>query len=253
MNTVWGQTNGVQVAGFLNANRQTVQAVQVAGFANVAGADVLGWQMAGFTNIVRGQLTGYQLSGFVNYAQDVVGGRQLGFINVARSSEKTPFGFFSYVRQNGYRNVEMSANEVTPLNLTFRTGVRQFYNVFTVGLNPGSRVWSYGYGLGTASAERRGWSLAVEGTAHQLNRIGSGAENVNQLLQLSPIVAKRLSPRLGISVGPTLNGYYSADLQTNPLVNQSLPAVIVTPDGPANNRDEWSGWLGWQVGVRCGL
>ncbi|MBC8152255.1 MAG: STN domain-containing protein [Bacteroidetes bacterium] len=252
-NILQGKTNGVQLAGFLNANRQTVQAVQIAGFANVARADVLGWQVAGFTNIARGQLTGYQLSGFLNRARDVVGGRQLGFINVARSSEKTPVGFFSYVRQNGYRNVAVSANEVTTLNLTFRTGVRQFYNVFTAGLNPASRIWSYGYGLGTASAERRGWSVFVEGIAHQLNRTGNGVDNLNLLLRLSPILVKRVSPRLGISVGPTLNGYYSADLRTNPLLNQSLPAVIVTPDGPANTRDEWSGWVGWQVGVRYGL
>jgi hypothetical protein len=253
VNTVHGQTNGVQLAGFLNTNRQTVQAVQIAGFANVAGTDVLGWQVAGFTNIVRGQLTGYQLSGFLNMAQNVVGGRQFGFINVARSSEKTPFGFLSYVRQNGYRNIEISANEVTMLNATFRTGVRPFYNIFTAGLNPGSNIWSYGYGLGTATRERRGWSLSAEGTAHQLNRTGKGVENMNLLLRLSPTVIKQVNTRLGLSLGPTLNGYYSADLQTNPLLNQSILAVIVTPDGPANNRDEWSGWVGWQVGVRYGL
>lgn len=147
----------------------------------------------------------------------------------------------------------MSANEVTTLNVTFRTGVPHFYNVFTAGLNPATRVWSYGYGLGTTTSERRGWSVALEGTAHQLNRIGNGVLNLNLLLRLSPLIAKRVSPRLGISVGPTLNGYYSDNLTLNPLLNQSLPAVIVTPDGPANNRDEWSGWLGWQVGVRYGL
>lgn len=252
-NTVWGKVTGVQLAGFLNADRRTIQGVQVAGFANAVGGNVLGWQIAGFTNIARGgQLTGWQVSGFLNIARDVVSGRQVGFINVARSSEKAPIGFFSYV-QNGYRSMEVSANEVTTLNATFRTGVRQFYNLFTVGLNPGSRVWSYGYGLGTATAERRGWSLALEATTHQLNRTDEGIRDLNRLLRISPVIMKQVSTRLGLSFGPTLNGYYSNDAARNPLANQSLPALVVIANGSGSGRDRWSGWLGWHAGVRARL
>lgn len=254
-NTVRGDVTGVQVAGFLNANRHTAQAVQLAGFANIVGGDALGWQVAGFTNIVHGQLTGWQLSGFLNVAKDVVSGRQLGFINVAHSSEKTPVGFFSYVEQNGYRNMEVSANEVTPLNLTFRTGVRSFYNLFTVGVNPGTNVWSYGYGLGTTTAERRGWSLRIEGAAHRLNRLNEriDTENDNLLLRLSPAVTRQFGPRLGMSAGPTLNAYYADDMTYNPLRDKALPAVTVSPNGPGDGRDNWSGWIGWQVGLHYGL
>lgn len=148
----------------------------------------------------------------------------------------------------------MTVNEVTTLNATVRTGVRRFYNLFTAGLNPTTNVWSYGYGLGTTTAERRGWLLALEGTAHQLNRTGEGVWDVNLLLRLSPVIAKQFDSRLGISFGPTLNGYYSNGAARNPLANQTLLAV--TPDGPDNDRDEWSGWLGWlgwQVGVRARL
>lgn len=253
MNLTQGTANGVQVAGFLNTNRQTVQAVQIAGFANVATASVLGWQVAGFTNVVRGQLTGWQIGGFLNKARNVVSGRQIGFINVAHSSEKAPIGFFSYVRENGYRNVEVSANEVTTVNATFRTGVRQFYNVFSVGLNPAASVWSYGYGIGTATRESRGWSVTVEGAAHQLNQTDERPRNLNLLLRLSPAVVKQFGSRIGIAFGPTLNGYYSDNQTQNPLRELSLPAFIVSPDGPANNRDEWSGWLGWQAGLRMRL
>ena len=249
LNTVGGNIRGLQMAGFLNIGRKTMQGVQVAGFANVIGGDVLGWQVAGFANITRGQLTGWQVGGFLNLTRDVVSGRQVGVFNVARSSEKAPIGFFSYVHQDGYRNVEVSANEVTTLNATVRTGVRRFYNLFTAGLNPTTNVWSYGYGLGTVTAERRGWSLALEGTAHQLNRTDEGVQDLNLLVRLSPVVAKQFTPRLGVSFGPTLNGYHSTNGFRNPLRNRSLPAVIVTPDGP----NQWSGWLGWQVGIRARL
>jgi hypothetical protein len=253
LNTVGSELTGLQLAGFLNANLKTVQGVQLAGFANVAGNNMLGWQVAGFANGVRGQLTGYQVSGFLNVAQDVVSGRQIGFLNVARSSEKAPIGFLSYVHENGYRNLEVSANEVTTYNATFRTGVHSFYNIFTAGLNPATNLWSYGYGLGTATNEHRGWSLAVEGVAHQLNRTSEGVQKLNLLLRLNPLVVKNIGSRVGLSVGPTLNAYYSDDLSRNPLASVSLPALITTPVGPGNDRDEWSGWLGWQAGLRMRL
>ncbi|WP_077919034.1 STN domain-containing protein [Spirosoma sp. 209] len=269
LNVVRKDVQGLQLAGFLNADRTSVQGAQLAGFANVAGGntsgfqaagfanvvggDAGGFQAAGFTNVVRGQLRGWQVSGFLNVARDVVSGRQVGFINLARSSERAPIGFFSYVQTNGYRAIEASANEVTPLNATFRTGVRSFYNLFTAGYNPGGRFWSYGYGLGTATAERRGWSVALEGSVHQLNRTDERIENLNMLLRLSPQLSKQIATGLGITAGPTLNGYYSNDVFLNPLRNQSLPAAILTPDAPDNTRDEWSGWLGWQVGLRYSL
>lgn len=254
LNIVRGTATGLQAAGFLNANRHTTRGVQLAGFANLVGGDMLGWQVAGTMNVARGQLSGWQLSGLLNVARDVVGGgRQIGFINVAKSSTTTPFGFLSYVQDNGYRNLELSANEVTSVNATFRTGVRGFYNVFTAGWNPEKRIWSYGYGLGTSTSERRGWSLALEGTAQQLNQTAGDGQNLNLLLRLSPQLTKQFRWGMGLSAGATLNGYYSDNLVLNPLRNQSLPAVVVTPEGPDNDRNEWSGWLGWQVGLRYNL
>ncbi|MBC3784071.1 STN domain-containing protein [Spirosoma utsteinense] len=253
LNTVAGEVKGLQMAGFLNANLKTMQGIQAAGFANVNGGDVRGLQLAGFTNIMRGQLSGWQVSGFINIAQDVVRGRQVGFINIARSSERAPVGFLSYVHKNGYRSLEGSANEVTTLNATFRTGVRSFYNLFTAGINPNTNIWSYGYGLGTATAERRGWSLALEGSAHQLNRTGEGVRNLNLLLRLTPLVTKQFGSHFGLSFGPALNGYYSDNPVSNPLARVTLPALITTPNGPDNDLDEWSGWLGWQAGLRVRL
>ncbi|MBC7572618.1 MAG: STN domain-containing protein [Spirosoma sp.] len=253
LNTIQGEVQGVQLAGFLNANLKTTTGFQAAGFANIVGDSVRGVQLAGFTNIVRGPLSGWQVSGFINVAGHVRKGHQLGFINVARSSESAPIGFFSYVHENGYRNAAISTNEVTTANATFRTGVRSFYNIFTAGLNPGKDIWSFGYGLGTTTTDRRGWSLALEAIMHQLNPTTRGIDNTNLLLRLSPVVMKRFGGRVGLSVGPTLNAYYSDNALLNPLLNQSLPALVVSPDTPGNNRDLWTGWIGWEAGLRYAL
>ena len=92
-----------------------------------------GWQFSGFTNITVGRVDGWQLSGFLNYADEVVRGHQIALINIAQNSRATPFGLLSYVHQNGYRRLELSTDEVNTTNLTFRTGVQRFYNIFTAG------------------------------------------------------------------------------------------------------------------------
>ncbi|GAB2581973.1 STN domain-containing protein [Spirosoma areae] len=270
VNVVGGNVAGFQAAGFLNADRKDVRGFQAAGFANTVGGTVEGFQAAGFTNIVggdmrgvqaagfmngvRGKLTGWQISGFLNYARTVTGGHQISIINWTDSTDRTPFGLFSFVRKNGYRNIEISTNEVNTFNATFRTGVRSFYNIVTAGVNPASRIWSFGYGLGTVTAERRGWSFGLEGTAHQLNRTGEGIQDQNLLLRLSPIVNKRFGSHFSASLGPSINAYYAGDQSRDPLVNLSLPALVLSRDELiGTSPDALSTWLGWQVGLQYKL
>ncbi|MBO0935364.1 STN domain-containing protein [Fibrella sp. HMF5335] len=246
LNLVGGNVRGVQLAGFLNVVRRNVVGMQAAGFTNIAPGDMAGVQLAGFSNHIAGTLRGWQVSGFLNYADTVARGGQLGFINVANVSKRVPIGFFSYVKQGGYRDLSLSANEVTTLNVSFRTGVQRFYNIFTAGLNPATNVWSFGYGLGTRTTEFRGWSLALEGFVHQLNRVNEPVAEENRLLRLSPLLTRQLAGRLSFSVGPTLNAYHPTNRDRNALRGITLPALLVSSDPPANSRTQWTGWLGWQ-------
>ncbi|MCY7351974.1 MAG: hypothetical protein LH606_15130 [Cytophagaceae bacterium] len=129
-----GSNNGFQLAGFTNLNGRDNQGAQISGFANGTLSNNTGLQLSGFANFARLNQHGWQISGFANYARTVTGGHQIGLFNYADSSATAPIGFLSFVRKNGYRRLEISGDEVLPANLTFRTGVRRFYNIFTAVL-----------------------------------------------------------------------------------------------------------------------
>lgn len=82
-NVVGGKTKGLQMAGFTNINQKNVQGIQMAGFTNVVNDSVDAIQLAGFSNVVRGSLKGLQAAGFLNMSGQSSQGAQIsGFLNL---------------------------------------------------------------------------------------------------------------------------------------------------------------------------
>ncbi|MBA4058692.1 MAG: hypothetical protein C0490_28505, partial [Marivirga sp.] len=198
-----------QVSGLFNFAGGSVKGVQASGLLNFAGNDVRGAQVAGLLNVASHKITGAQVSGLFNYATKVKGA-QIGVINIADSIKGVPFGFFSFVLK-GYHQIEVSADEIFYTNLAFRTGVRQFYNIFTVGAKPSSfkqdeTFWSFGYGIGTAPRLTRWLSLNIDLTANQLLS-GNKIDEVNMLNKVYVGAEFRPAKKIAFIVGVTLNGY----------------------------------------------
>ncbi len=277
MGTALGVT-GLEVGGFMNLIRADVRGGQFAGFGNVVGRNVYGIQMAGFFNKTRGEVHGLQIAGFsnrsgdlrhglqiagfVNHARHVTNSLQIGVINTAESTNSVPIGLLSFVRKNGYKRVEVAANETFPVNLTFRTGVKWFYNLLTVGAIPtdtnGESVWQVGYGLGTGIRLGRTGMATLESSSHfvgntQLNQtFGQGSPSM--MLRATALLEKRFG-RLALAAGPTLSFYNTgAELDNpdkNPLANtrlriQNSPIISSLPF----TSNGWASWFGWQVGLR---
>ena len=93
-------------------------------------------QVAGLFNFVAHEIQGAQIGALLNYAEKVKG-VQVGLLNIADSVHGVPVGFLSFVAK-GYHKIEISADEIFYTNLAFRTGVSQFYNIFTAGVKPDS-------------------------------------------------------------------------------------------------------------------
>ncbi len=164
-NFTTGEVDGVQIAGVANFSPKNVTGVQLAGVMNFTAADLEGSQIAGVLNFTAGDVKGSQ-AGLVNFANKVKG-FQLGLVNYSDSISGIPVGFLSFVR-SGYHPVEISFNEVLPLNLAFRTGKREFYNIFFVGLRPEwdeQLTWSFGYGVGTSPLLGKKTFLNIELTS----------------------------------------------------------------------------------------
>ena len=251
LNANAGSNEGFQLAGFANVNRRDNRGAQISGFVNGTGSNNTGLQLAGFANFTRRDQRGWQISGFANYARTVTGGHQIAPFNFADSSATTPIGFLSFVRKNGYRRLEVSADEVLPANLTFRTGVRRFYNIFTAGINPfvgAVPVWGVGYGLGTGGYldRRQRWMLNAELVGIYLSE-GTFDLSNSGLFKLNVLAERRLGPRLYLSFGPTLNAL-TVDTQDQNNLSRLIPYSLLNDSffGRADSKF----WVGGHVGIR---
>ncbi len=249
-----GAVQGVQVGGLFNFTKGSLtHAVQVGGLMNIAGQSANGLQLAGLVNYAHRDVRGWQIAGIVNRARRITGGHQLGLINLADSSGTVPIGLLSHVQQGGFRRIELSANEVNLLNITYRRGVRQLYNIVTAGSSferAGSPRLSAGYGLGTAFGLSQRTLFSVEATAHHLFYFDGNSTGWNQQIRLSALVETKLSPRVSLAFGPSANWYFSTDGTTRP---RTQPAVSLFADRVTDfgSTRHW-GWVGFQAGLRFG-
>lgn len=161
INAIGGKVSGLQ-NGFINAVGQSVYGIQN-GFVNAVGQSVFGIQN-GFINSTGKEVIGIQ-SGFVNSASKINGlqygfinsantlrGLQLGFINSVDNVEKgLPIGFLSFVKNGGYKAIEVSYNTINPVNIAFKTGIREFYTypMLAYDWRLDKDRLSFGYGVGS--------------------------------------------------------------------------------------------------------
>lgn len=266
VNVNFGDFQGVQMSGFANINRHVADGVlaagfmnysgdrsygaQFAGFMNVHNGDYKGPQIAGAVNIARGTIRGTQISGLYNYGHKVYG-TQIGFINHADSLTGIPIGFISFVNR-GYHKIELSADEVFYANLSFRTGVRKFYNILSVGFKPEVTLgtpgaWTFGYGLGSARKLNSWLFLNIDITSQHINEqwFTTSLNLLNKLhLGLDFQVAKKLS----LYVGGTFNVYLTQEQPAPFIFPGYSPRIIFDNgfDGSVNMKV----WYGGKVAIR---
>jgi hypothetical protein len=241
--------NGFQVSGLINAARRNAGGWQIAGLSNYAKTVRLS-QLAGLGNIATERVKGAQISMFFNYAKYVDGG-QFSFINIADSVGGIPIGFISIVRK-GYHKIELSAEEVLYANFTYKIGVRRFYNMFTVGIQPGSEgpLWGFGYGIGGQIGTRRAVvSLDLKGT-QIMEDVEEQAFNVS--FRFSPLMGIRIVKRLSFFLGPALNLHVS-DLK-DPLTGEFMTNIapektLLWEDVPGTDT-QFQLWWGGTFGLR---
>lgn len=209
-----GIFKGVQLSGFINISMDTVIGFQGAGFCNIAGASMKGTQVAGFVNVVPDSLKGTQI-GFINLAK-YLEGSQIGFLNFSKSTSGVPIGFLSYVN-SGYHKVEVSADEVFPLNIAIRTGVNSFHNILTAGIDPASGdslIWNFGYGLGSSIRLGNKTFFDIDLTSSQVVE-GNSFEAINLLNKFYVGIDTRLKNKLSLAFGVTINGQFTKATYTD--------------------------------------
>jgi hypothetical protein len=242
---------GPQVAGLFNFTGKDAGPAQVAGLLNFSGKNMKGAQVSGLVNFTAGEMKGAQV-GVVNYATRMKG-VQLGVLNISDSVKGIPIGVLSIVGK-GQHQIEISADEIFYTNLSFRTGVKQFYNILTAGLKPYTlendlTMWTFGYGVGTAPRITDWFYLNFDLTSNQIMYNGNvdGTHLLNKLylgFELKP------SRHLGFTFGATLNGYLTktTDAEQPTLFSDYEPKIIY--DHTYSNAMNMKMWWGAKFGIR---
>jgi len=241
---------GAQGAGLLNLNIGSTNGLQFAGLMNVSTKKSTGIQAAGLVNVSVEEQTGAQVSGLVNYAT-IVHGTQIGLLNIADSVDGVPLGLLSFVNK-GYHQLEFSADEIYPLNASFRTGVRQLYNILAVGMKLDSLEeiqWYFGYGLGSAINLGKNWQLNLDLTVNQPLR-SNILNRFSPLSRFNLMVEKRFNKYLSIAAGPSFNYlvYKSTDDYLQNFAD-NIPSSVISTDSFDNDYLGKS-WIGGKFAIR---
>jgi hypothetical protein len=247
-----GKQEGPHIAGLFNFSTKDSRPAQVAGLLNFTAGNMTGAQVSGLLNFSAKQVTGAQVSGLLNYATRVKG-TQIGVINVTDSIHGVPVGVLSFVRK-GYHKIEISADEIFYTNIAFRTGVRQFYNILTVGAKPDSfdkdqTYWTFGYGIGTAPRLSRKLSLNVDLTSNQVV-FDEKIEAINMINKLYVGMEVQALKYVGVTFGVTFNTYVTDTTfdKYPPLFTDYTPNFM--SDKTYSNDLNMKTWLGAKVGLR---
>ncbi|HEY3403067.1 MAG TPA: STN and carboxypeptidase regulatory-like domain-containing protein [Ohtaekwangia sp.] len=267
-NITLGTLKGPAIAGLFNFSEDDSYHANIAGLMNFVGGSISGVQLAGVMNYTHENMTGSQIAGLLNLAPDTMSGVQVGLINYARaikgsqvgliniadSMQGVPVGFISIVAKGGYHKLEISADEIFYSNLSFRTGVHQFYNIFTIGAKPDSFekdsvVWTFGYGLGTSPRLSRKLFLNIDLTSNQVVK-GDQIEKINLINKLYLGLEFQAARKFAIALGATLNGQVTDVAYANypEIFTDYKPNVIY--EKTYSNDINLKMWWGAKIGLR---
>ena len=241
----------LQLGGVFNLAAGDMKGFQGAGVFNLTGKAMKGTQVAGVFNFAGKELTGAQVAGVFNYASGVRG-TQIGLINISDSTRGVPVGFMSLVWK-GYHKIEISADEIFYNNISFRTGVRQFYNIFSAGAKPSTYKendtrWTFGYGIGTAPRLSRKIFLNLDLTSNQIVN-GNSLESVNLLNKLYLGIDYQAFRKVSLTFGTTLNGYITENTaDAAALFTDYQPNIFYRRNIGSDHNMKM--WVGGKVGLR---
>ena len=250
-NVSGGDVGPAQFAGLFNFGAGSLKGAQVAGLFNFTGKDLTGAQVGGLFNIAPHELKGVQIAGIFNVAKNMKG-TQLGLFNYASSIKGVPVGLLSIVAK-GYHKLEVSADEIFYTNIAYRTGVRAFYNIITVGAKPDTfdeeeTFWSFGYGVGTAPRLSKWLSLNFDVTSSQI--VKGTLEKINLLNKIYGGFDFHLTKNFSVIAGVTLNGHVTKlGYEGYPeLFSDYEPTLIA--DRTVRDDLNLKMWWGGKIGVR---
>ncbi|ASZ11242.1 hypothetical protein CK934_09825 [Chitinophaga sp. MD30] len=232
--------NGVQIAGGGNISEETTKGVQIGSLFNYAG-NAHGTQISALANISKGDLKGVQI-GLFNSAKGQHG-VQVGLINVSDTSSGYSIGIFNIVRK-GLHQVSVYSNEITHVNVAYKTGTRRLYSILFVGANVdfSQKAFTFGYGIGKEFQLAK--SLALSGEFSSQTVYMGDWENPPTITRLQADIHYRLSKRVTLFGGPAFSIYEPKEIPAKAGYQAEFPGSY-----SAFQIGSIRAWVGWRVGI----
>ena len=217
-NIVNGTADGLQAAGFFNLNNLYTNGLQVAGFANVVNYDANVLQVSGFANVIDGHNAGIQASGFFNFTAfdgDMV--QAAGFMNYTG-------GVLKGVQAAGFANI---AREVDGMQAAGFLNIARKVNGLQVGMvNIADSL--DGLPLGLLSIVRGGYRKAEFSVGDALNlHMGFkiGVKRFYNIFSMgTQFTGERSAFLLGYGIGSEFNHmndqYINIEMHSNQVVKK---------------------------------
>ncbi|MDZ4665988.1 MAG: carboxypeptidase-like regulatory domain-containing protein [Bacteroidota bacterium] len=248
MNVCGDTLHGATVAGFMNINKASKRSIEGAGFMNVAKFAKDNFQVAGVINITHEGSSRLQISGFLNKTP-MLTGIQIGMFNYCDSAKGIPIGFLSIVK-HGLHQVEISSDEVFYSNVSVRTGVKEFYNILSYGIQPtGQNFWHLGYGLGTSFKLVNKWRSDINLSTHHVNS-GGFYFGTSDLYKLYIGTEYKLAKKMSLAFGPTINLYVSDAIALEYEGTYSHVAPYAQYNHTTKDDFNLKGWIGGKIALR---
>lgn len=251
--------DGIEFGGLFNINRQDVRYLQAAGLFNLVGGNFKGVQLAGIGNTVLKNTSGLQAAGIYNIVKDTLTGVQVAGIfnksrvlrgvaispvNIADTLDGYAIGLFS-LSKNGYHEVSVYSNEVSTVNVGFKTGNAKLYSIISVGANFTNDIKFYDFilGFGHDFILNKRCFLSTELSAQSL--ISERWNNWQGISTLGTILNIKAGSKLTLVAGPTFNIYDGNKDENMPDGGQQYiknrTGLITVKDGRS--------WIGWRAGI----
>jgi hypothetical protein len=245
-NIAFKKSRGAQVSGVYNLVKDSLIGGQISGVSNMSNGGVNFLQVAGISNFAH-KNNGLQIAGIQNFSREN-NGLQIGLINSSIRGKGVAIGLFNFVKE-GYHKTEVSANEIFPINLVFKTGTQRFYNTYNFGLKPGFRK-AYGLGLGFGSYVNlsKRFMLSMDLSGQMVFENDFAEFKFAQLYKFSPTIDFKLAKWVTVFAGPSINvnvqafqddnGQYTSFISYNSFYEKTT------------SQDRTRAWVGGQVGLR---
>jgi hypothetical protein len=260
VNLLFDSLRGAQVAGGSNFSNGIIEGGQISGGVNIAMKKITGAQISGGANIGFDTVIGSQVAGGLNFARWLYGtqfaivniaqevsGFQIGLLNIADTCSKGAMIGFLSISRRGIHELGISTTEKGFLNLSFRTGTSQFYNILRAGINsqyPNIKSWAFGYGIGHRFVLHPKFQLALDLTMDHVNKNDLSAYT-NEWIQLLLSAEWRPVKRFAITAGPVLNYFVTGGSEDDLISFHPSPFYNYT-----NRGFQHMGWIGASFSLR---